>query len=82
MQKPPKQSVELTVDQCYELGEFFEYCQHEAAAGRKGVLLAQVGHPNPGAMVVNFIPHDMAVEMKVVMKRLGYFDDSSVSEEG
>jgi hypothetical protein len=81
MQKPPKLSIDLTTAQVMALDEFFAYVNHEAAAGRKGVLLAQVGHPESDKMFVNFVPQEMAAEMIRVMDRMGY-ERSVVSEPG
>ncbi len=80
MNKPEKQYIELTPDQVAELRHWYDYCDHEHARGKPGVLLAQVGKVRQGVMVVNFIPHDIAIELKAVMKRMGYFDAFPVSE--
>jgi hypothetical protein len=81
MEKPPKQYVDLTADQVAELRQFYNYCDEEHARGKPGVLLAQVGKMKQSVMVVNFIPYEIACELKAVMKRMGYYDEPQQASE-
>ncbi len=63
-------ATSLTLNQYEEIKELVEACKEAAKEGLPGMLLAQIWIGNkPGHMKVNFIPHQVGLEIQTVLAK-------------
>lgn len=60
IEKPKAVYIELTIDQLAQARPFLDYAKQEGAAGRPGIVVAQIGYDFPSEMRVGYWDHDQA----------------------